>query len=163
MADIFVSYTRSDRAGGEPLDPVAGGTDGAKRTSAFIARAGFEAIRPPPKTLFAPRRHLEPTFQETLRIAADAKSSYQLTQGTIPTKQKLGTPDVTLSNPQCPGSSNGVGSVRLPEASCSCVSVVNLCAEHLQAFPTFLPRTTPSTATNICTPWQIVKIGFLAS
>jgi len=26
-----------------------------------------------------------------------------------------------------------------------------------------LPRTTPSTATRICTPWQMVKIGFRAS
>ena len=29
--------------------------------------------------------------------------------------------------------------------------------------PNFLAAHTPSTATNICTPWQIVKIGFLAS
>jgi hypothetical protein len=54
LADIFVSYTRSDRAAANPWIR-SGGTDGAKRTSAFIARAALKAIRPPPMMLFAPR------------------------------------------------------------------------------------------------------------
>jgi hypothetical protein len=51
LADIFVTYTSSDRAGGHPW--IRSGAHGAKRTSAYMGPSRHQSDTPPPKMLFA--------------------------------------------------------------------------------------------------------------
>ena len=104
LGDIFVGYTRSDRAGGEPLDPVRGYR--RRETHICVHRPSrHQSDTPTSQDAIRAEATSRTDIQQTLRIAAMPSPLTNLPRGRSPTKQDLRTPDVS-SNPQCPDSSN---------------------------------------------------------
>jgi hypothetical protein len=104
VGDIFVGYTRSDRAGGEPLDPVRGYR--RRETHICVHRPSrHQSDTPTSQDAIRAEATSRTDIQQTLRIAAMPSPLTNLPRGRSPQSKTFGLPDVT-SNPQCPDSSN---------------------------------------------------------